>query len=147
MTPSKRPPAPAKKFPKTTPEADQGQPASALIDARVSELADWRGALLSELRAVIRAADPGVHEEWKWNVPVWSCNGIICTGETYAKAVKLTFAKGAFLADPHRLFNASLTGKLRRAIDIAQEATIDKAALSALIREAVRINKAPMAPP
>jgi hypothetical protein len=145
MTPSKSPPGATKRFPKATPQADQGQPASALIDARLSELADWRGALLAELRAVIRAADPGVHEEWKWNVPVWSCNGIICTGETYATAVKLTFAKGAFLADPHRLFNASLTGNLRRAIDFAQGAVIDKPALSALIQAAVRFNKAPTA--
>jgi hypothetical protein len=93
----------AKPFPKKTPTADQGKSPSELIDARIGELQDWRGQVLTKIRAVIKSADPQIIEEWKWNVPVWSCNGIICTGETYKKAVKLTFAKGASLADPSQL--------------------------------------------
>ena len=131
-----------KRFPKVTPAADAGKSPSELIDARIKELRDWRGEFISRLRVVIRAANPEVTEEWKWNVPVWSCNGIICTGETYKKAVKLTFARGALLEDPFKLFNASLEGNVRRAIDFAEDARIDEAALSALIRAAVRLNKA-----
>ena len=96
--------------------------------------------MLSRVRTVIRQADARITEEWKWNVPVWSCNGIICTGETYKKAVKLTFAKGALFADPSKLFNSSLEGNVRRAIDIPEDAHIDEAALSDLIRAAIRLN-------
>ena len=117
-------------------------PASVCIDERIAQLADWRGALLGRLRAVITNADPRVVEEWKWNVPVWSCQGIICTGETYKKAVKLTFAKGAALPDPQRLFNASLEGNTRRAIDFAEGAAVDTAALVDLIRAAIAHNQA-----
>ena len=118
-----------------------GKSPAELIDARIKELADWRGDLLMRLRAAIRQADPKITEDWKWNVPVWSCNGIICTGETYQKAVKLTFAKGARLADPTRLFNASLEGNARRAIDFPQGAAIDEAALGALVRDAIAHNQ------
>lgn len=111
------------------------------IDQRLAELADWRGALLARLRALILAADPAVLEEWKWNVPVWSCAGILCTGESYKKAVKLTFPKGASLPDPKGLFNASLEGKVRRAIDFAEGAPLDEAAFTALIRAAVALNR------
>src|SRR5262249_49090302 len=111
-----------------------------LFAARVEELPDWRGEMLSRLRAVIRKADPEVVEEWKWNIPVWSHNGLICTGETYKKVVKLTFAKGASLKDPKHLFNSSLEGKVRRAIDIQEGEKIDAAALTALVREAVAFN-------
>ena len=115
--------------------------ASALIDARIAELADWRGAILGEIRKVMHQADPKVVEEWKWRgVPVWSRGGIICTGETYKAAVKMTFAKGAALADPARLFNASLDGNTRRAIDFHEGDTIDEQALQALIREAIALN-------
>jgi len=115
--------------------------ASALIDARIAELADWRGAILGEIRKVMHQADPEVVEEWKWRgVPVWSRGGIICTGETYKAAVKMTFAKGAALADPARLFNASLDGNTRRAIDFHEGDTIDEQALQALIREAIALN-------
>ena len=117
-----------------------GEP-SAMIDARIRELGDWRGKTLSALRAVIRAADPGVVEEWKWGVPVWSCDGIICTGETYKAAVKLTFAKGASLKDPDRLFNSSLDGNVRRAIDVHEGETIDRAALTALVKAAIAQNR------
>lgn len=111
------------------------------IDQRLAELADWRGALLARLRALILAADPAVLEEWKWSVPVWSCAGILCTGESYKKAVKLTFPKGASLPDPKGLFNASLEGKVRRAIDFAEGALIDEAAFTALIRAAIALNR------
>lgn len=111
------------------------------IDQRLAELADWRGALLARLRALILAADPAVLEEWKWNVPVWSCAGILCTGESYKKAVKLTFPKGASLPDPKGLFNASLEGKVRRAIDFAEGSLIDEAAFTALIRAAIALNR------
>lgn len=126
--------------PKKTPAADHGKPAAALIDARITELADWRGPLLARLRAVIRDADPRVIEEWKWNTPVWSCDGILCTGESYRKVVKLTFPKGAALADPARLFNSSLEGNVRRAIDYAEGASIDARALTALIKAAIALN-------
>lgn len=133
----------AKRFPKARPDADLGKSPSALIDARIQELQDWRGKILCRLRQVIRSADLEIAEEWKWNLPVWSCNGIICTGETYKKSVKLTFAKGAALADPCRLFNSSLDGKVRRAIDFQEGSTnLDEAALSALVRDAVILNKA-----
>lgn len=118
-------------------------PASALIDARIAELTDWRGATLARVRAVIRQADPGVVETWKWRgVPVWEHAGIICTGETYKGAVKLTFAKGASLPDPAGLFNSSLDGNVRRAIDIHEGDAVDEAALAALIRAAVALNTA-----
>ncbi|MCU1770684.1 DUF1801 domain-containing protein [Pseudomonas sp. 13B_3.2_Bac1] len=115
--------------------------ASALIDARIAELADWRGAILGEIRKVMHQADPEVVEEWKWRgVPVWSRGGIICTGETYKAAVKMTFAKGAALADPARLFNASLEGNTRRAIDFHEGDEVDEQALKTLIREAIKLN-------
>lgn len=115
--------------------------ASALIDARIAELDDWRGVILSEIRKVIHQADHEVVEEWKWRgVPVWSRSGIICTGETYKAAVKMTFAKGAALADPAGLFNASLEGNTRRAIDFHEGDTVDEQALKALIREAIALN-------
>lgn len=134
--------APTRRFAKKTPAADAGKSPSQLIDQRVAELGDWRGERLARLRALIRAADPGITEEWKWNTPVWSCHGLVCTGETYAKVVKLTFAKGASLADPSKLFNASLDGKTRRAIDVAEGASVNATALEALVRAAVALNKA-----
>jgi hypothetical protein len=116
---------------------------SQLIDARIKELGDWRGEMLSQLRALIKEADPAVVEEWKWRgVPVWSHDGIICTGETYKTAVKMTFAKGAALQDPAGLFNASLEGNTRRAIDIHEGEKIDEKALKTLIRAAVALNVA-----
>jgi hypothetical protein len=111
------------------------------IDARIRELADWRGETLARIRAVIMAAHPGIVEEWKWEVPVWSHGGIICTGEAYKKVVKLTFAKGASLDDPTGLFNTSLEGNTRRAIDIHEGETIDEKAFKALIRAAVKHNQ------
>jgi hypothetical protein len=115
---------------------------SRLIDARIKELGDWRGAMLSRLRALIKEADPDVVEEWKWRgVPVWSHEGLICTGETYKAVVKMTFAKGAALKDPARLFNASLEGNTRRAIDFHEGDTIDQEALKTLILAAVAHNK------
>jgi hypothetical protein len=114
--------------------------ASARIDAKVAELGDWRADALRRVRELILQADSGVVEEWKWDVPVWSCDGIICTGETYKKAVKLTFAKGASLADPRGLFNSSLDGNVRRAIDIHEGDTIDASAFKALVREAIEHN-------
>jgi hypothetical protein len=113
---------------------------SQLIDARIAELDDWRGETLARVRELIRQADPEVVEEWKWKVPVWSHEGIICTGETYKKTVKLTFARGASLDDPAGLFNSSLGGNTRRAIDIQEGEEIDAEALKALIREAVDLN-------
>jgi hypothetical protein len=115
---------------------------SALIDARIEELGDWRGEMLSRIRALIKKADPDVVEEWKWEIPVWSHDGLICTGETYKKVVKMTFAKGASLKDPSGLFNSSLEGKVRRAIDVHEGETLDEKALQALIRAAVALNKA-----
>ncbi len=115
--------------------------ASALIDEKIKGLGDWRGEMLAKVRAIIHAADPEVVEEWKWmGTPVWSHGGIICTGETYKKAVKMTFAKGAALKDPSGLFNSSLDGNVRRAIDIHEGDKIDEAALKALIRAAVALN-------
>src|ERR1700752_2341940 len=113
---------------------------SQLIDARIKELGDWRGEVLGRLRALVRQADPEVVEEWKWGGPVWSHDGLICTGETYKNAVKMTFAKGAALKDPARLFNSSLEGNTRRAIDFHQGERIDEKALKALIRAAVALN-------
>jgi len=116
-------------------------PPSHLIDARIRELDDWRGKKLSEIRALIKQADPKVVEEWKWSVPVWSHHGLICTGEVYKNVVKMTFAKGASLADPARLFNSSLEGNVRRAIDFHEADAIDEKALKALIRAAVKLNQ------
>ena len=116
--------------------------ASDLIDAKIEELGDWRGEMLARLRALIREADPEVTEEWKWSTPVWSHGGILCTGETYKKAVKMTFAKGASLPDPSGLFNASLEGNTRRAIDFHEGDKVDAKALKALIRAAVAFNTA-----
>ena len=114
---------------------------SKLIDARIEELGDWRGEMLSRLRALIKEADPEVAEEWKWRgTPVWSHNGLICTGETYKNVVKMTFAKGASLKDPSGLFNSSLEGNVRRAIDFHEGDKLDKAALRALIRAAAALN-------
>jgi hypothetical protein len=121
---------------------EPGPSAAALIDAKIKELGDWRGEMLARLRAIIRQADPDVVEEWKWSVPVWSHGGIICTGETYKQAVKMTFAKGAALDDPARLFNSSLEGNVRRAIDVHEGEEIDEKALKALIRAAVKLNTA-----
>jgi len=125
---------------KTKPQASTP---SALIDARIAELGDWRGATLARLRALIHEAAPDVVEEWKWRgVPVWSHDGILCTGESYQAKVKLTFAKGAALADPGRLFNASLEGNTRRAIDFREGDKVHEKALKALVRAAVAHNKA-----
>jgi len=116
---------------------------SQLIDARIKELGDWRGTMLSQLRTVVKQADPEVVEEWKWRgVPVWSHDGIICTGETYKNVVKMTFAKGAALKDPSGLFNSSLEGNTRRAIDFHEGEKIDEVALKNLVRAAVTLNKA-----
>src|SRR5499427_5159614 len=124
-----------------TNEGKGGASPSQLIDARIKELSDWRGEMLARVRTLIKQADPEVIEEWKWRgVPVWSHAGIICTGETYKNVVKLTFAKGASLKDPSRLFNSSLEGNTRRAIDIHEGDTIDEKALKALIRAAVALN-------
>lgn len=114
--------------------------ASALIDAKIRDLADWRGRTLAKLRRIIRSAEPRIVEEWKWGTAVWSCGGIVCTGETYKSVVKLTFAKGASLKDPKRLFNSSLDGKVRRAVDVREGEAIDEAALKALVRSAVALN-------
>ncbi|HXS92103.1 MAG TPA: DUF1801 domain-containing protein [Steroidobacteraceae bacterium] len=119
----------------------QGETPSKKIDARIKELDDWRGKTLARLRAVIKQADPDVVEEWKWNVPVWSHDGLICTGESYKSHVKLTFAKGASLKDPAKLFNSSLEGNTRRAIDFHAGDEIDADALKTLIRAAVALNK------
>jgi hypothetical protein len=123
-------------------EPENSPSPSRLIDARIKELGDWRGKLLRRLRALIKEADPDIVEEWKWRgVPVWSHDGLICTGETYKSVVKMTFAKGAALKDPSGLFNASLEGNTRRAIDFREGETIDEAALKTLIRAAVTLNK------
>nr|WP_281503088.1 DUF1801 domain-containing protein [Ancylobacter crimeensis] len=112
-----------------------------MIDARIAELSDWRGTMLAQVRTLIRKVDPGVVEEWKWrDVPTWSHKGILCTGETYRSVVKLTFAKGARLADPHGLFNASLDGRVRRAIDLHEGDTLDAQAFTALVRAAIALN-------
>ena len=124
---------------KRSSESD-GRPAKELISERIEELGDWRGETLGRMRKLIREADPEVVEEWKWGIPVWSHNGIVCTGETYKKAVKLTFAKGASLGDPKGLFNSSLEGKVRRALDIHEGEVVDAAAFQGLVREAVAVN-------
>ncbi|MGZ3237245.1 MAG: DUF1801 domain-containing protein [Burkholderiaceae bacterium] len=121
-------------------DANQDQPASELISKRIAELGDWRGKTLGRMRKLIKEADPDVVEEWKWNVPVWSHDGIICTGESYKDKVKLTFAKGASLKDPARLFNSSLEGNARRAIDIHEGEEVDESAFKALIRQAIAFN-------
>ena len=128
-----------KKRKSAPPQNDES--ATQKIDAHLAAMTDWRGELLSRLRAIIKEADPDVVEEWKWDIPVWSHDGLICTGETYKKAVKMTFAKGASLADPSRLFNSSLAGGTRRAIDFTEGAKIDERALEQLIRAAVAHNK------
>ena len=115
---------------------------SRLIDARIAELGDWRGSTLARVRKLIHEADPAVVEEWKWRVPVWSHDGLICTGEAYKSVVKVTFAKGASLADPSRLFNSSLEGNVRRAIDIREGDALDEAAFKALVRAAAALNRA-----
>ena len=121
-------------------EAAPAQDASDLIDRRIAELGGWRGETLARMRKLIREADPGIVEEWKWNVPVWSHGGIVCTGESYKSAVKLTFAKGASLPDPKKVFNASLEGNARRAIDIHEGEKVDATAFKALVRAAVAHN-------
>jgi len=115
--------------------------ASQEIDARIDEYPDWRGKTLARIRAVVKDADPGIIEEWKWDVPVWSCEGIISTGEVYRAAVKMTFPKGASLPDPSKLFNSSLEGATRRAIDFREDDKIDEKALTALVRAAIQLNK------
>lgn len=121
----------------------QGDTPSKKIDARIKELDDWRGKTLARLRKLIKQADPKVVEEWKWNVPVWSHDGIICTGETYQRHVKLTFARGAAVKDPAKLFNSSLDGNTRRAIDFREGDAVDEDALRKLILAAVELNKSP----
>ncbi len=120
--------------------ASEGQSASELISNRIVELVDWRGETLTRMRKLIKAADPNVVEEWKWGIPVWSHDGIICTGESYKKVVKLTFAKGASLKDTARLFNSSLEGNVRRAIDIHEAEEVKESAFKALVRQAVALN-------
>ena len=127
--------------------ASEGQSASELISKRIAELGDWRGKTLGRMRKLIKQADPGAVEEWKWGIPVWSHDGIICTGETYKKVVKLTFAKGASLKDPARLFNSSLEGNVRRAIDIHEGEEVQESALQALVRQAVELNSSGKAKP
>ena len=122
-------------------ESERGKSPSQLIDARIKELGDWRGKMLSRLRALVKEADPEVVEEWKWGGPVWSDDGLICTGETYKNVVKMTFARGAALKDPSRLFNSSLDGNTRRAIDFHEGEKIDAEALKTLVRAAVTLNK------
>ncbi len=123
------------------PAGIQGKPASDLISKRIAELGDWRGKTLSRMRKLIKEADPDVVEEWKWmGTPIWSHDGIVCTGESYQKVVKLTFAKGASLKDPAGLFNSSLDGNVRRAIDIPEGEQVDASAFKALIRHAVALN-------
>jgi len=114
--------------------------ASRFIDEKIKELGDWRGKTLAKVREIVHEADPEIVEEWKWMIPVWSHGGIVCTGETYKKVVKMTFAKGAALKDPARLFNSSLDGNVRRAIDIHEGEKVDEAALKNLIRAAVAVN-------
>jgi hypothetical protein len=124
-------------------DASEGPSPSALISKRIAELGDWRGDTLGRMRKLIKAADPDVVEEWKWmGTPVWSHDGIICTGESYKSVVKLTFAKGAFLKDPAGLFNSSLEGNMRRAIDIREGEKLDESAFKALVREAIALNSA-----
>lgn len=130
---------------KSGPAEDNTDSASQLIDERINELGDWRGETLGRIRAVVLKADPGIVEEWKWGVPVWSHNGIISTGEVYKSAVKMTFAKGASLEDPKGLFNSSLDGNTRRAIDFREGVKIDEAGLKALVRAAVALNASAVA--
>ena len=130
---------------KATPE-QLGKPAADLIDERIAGLGDWRGKALARLRGLIQTADPDVVEEWKWGGPVWSHDGIICTGETYKDKVKLTFAKGASVKDPKKLFNSSLEGNTRRALDVGKDDRIDEAAFKALIRAAVAVNQSKTKP-
>ena len=131
-----------------TSNANHGPTASELISKRIAELGDWRGKTLGRMRALIKDADPDVVEEWKYmGVPIWSDNGIICTGETYQNVVKLTFAKGASLKDPARLFNSSLEGNVRRAIDMHEGEAIDEAAFKTLVREAVALNRSSKSKP
>jgi hypothetical protein len=128
--------------------ANQGQSPSELISGRIAALADWRGKTLGRMRKLIKEADPDVVEEWKWRgTPIWSHDGIICTGESYKKVVKLTFARGAFLKDPARLFNSSLEGNTRRAIDIPEGEQVDASAFKALVRQAVALNRSRKAKP
>jgi|SRR5579871_3785098 len=121
-------------------QAIAGESASALIDERIKELKDWRGRMLAKVRGIVHEADPEIVEEWKWGIPVWSHGGIVCTGETYKQVVKMTFAKGAALKDPSGLFNSSLGGNIRRAIDIREDEKINEPALKELIRAAVAFN-------
>jgi hypothetical protein len=127
--------------------ASEGESASKLISERIAELDDWRGKSLGRMRKLIKRADPDVVEEWKWGIPVWSHDGIICTGESYKKAVKLTFAKGASLKDPARLFNSSLEGGTRRAIDIHEGEEVDETAFKALVRQAIALNSSGISKP
>lgn len=130
------------------PDSTEGLLASALIDQRIADLADWRGQTLGRMRKLIQEADPEVVEEWKWmGTPVWSHDGIVCTGESYKSVVKLTFAKGASLEDPARLFNSSLDGNTRRAMDIREGEVVDAAAFKALIRAAIALNTTAKAKP
>ena len=138
-----KPTTPAKKAKTVSKAAKPGESPSKLIDGRIKELGDWRGETLARVRALIKQADPEVVETWKWRgVPVWEHAGIICTGETYKSVVKLTFAKGASLDDPSRLFNSSLEGNMRRAIDIPEGGKVDEKAFKALIRAAIALNTA-----
>ena len=125
---------------KSSPRKSAGDSASQRIDRRIRELGGWRGETLARMRALIRQADPGITEEWKWDVPVWSHDGIVCTGEAYTKAVKLTFARGAGIPDPSRLFNSSLGGNTRRAIDIHEGEKVDAGAFKALVKAAAAQN-------
>ena len=127
----------------TSREQATGKPASRLIDERILDLGGWRGETLARMRALILEADPGMTEEWKWNNPVWSHDGIVCTGEAYKQVVKLTFARGASLPDPSRLFNSSLEGNTRRAIDIREGEKVDARAFKALVKAAVARNRPP----
>ncbi len=129
------------------PGASRGQAASELISKRIAELGDWRGETLNRMRKLIKEADPDVVEEWKWTNPVWSHDGIICTGESYKNHVKLSFAKGASLKDPARLFNSGLDGNVRRAIDIHEGEAVDASAFKALVRQAVALNSSGKAKP
>ena len=124
-------------------ERPTGKAASRLIDQRIRELRGWRGETLARMRALILAADPEMTEEWKWDNPVWSHHGIVCTGEAYKQVVKLTFARGAWIPDPARLFNSSLAGNMRRAIDIPEGETVDAGAFTALVKAAVTHNRSP----
>lgn len=132
-----------KPAPKAASSSETGKPASQLIDARIRELNGWRGETLARMRELILEADPEIIEEWKWSTPVWSRNGIICTGESYKMHVKLTFARGASVPDPSKLFNSSLEGNMRRAIDIKEGEQVDARAFKALIKAAVARNGSP----